>query len=80
MMRTMADVLRDEGREQGRREGEVRARQEMLLRVLRARFKKVPKAVERTVKATEEVARLDIWIERFATANTLDEVGIGGEP
>jgi hypothetical protein len=72
MMRTGADVLRDEGRHQG----EVRARQDILLRQLRVRFKRVPKAVERTVKATEDVARLDTWIERFVNANTLDEVGI----
>lgn len=80
MMRTMADVLREEGMEQGLRQGGIRTRQEMLLVLLRARFKKVPKAVERTIKATDDIARLDSWIERFATANTLDEVGIGDEP
>jgi predicted transposase YdaD len=76
MVRTIADELRDEGRQQGRQEGEVRARQDILLRQLRARFKKVPKAAERTVKATADVTRLDTWLERFVDAKTLDDVGI----
>jgi hypothetical protein len=75
IMRTMADVLREEGM----RRGEIRARQDMLLLQIRARFKKVPKAIERTIKATDDVARLSTWIERFANAKTLDEVGIGSE-
>ncbi len=79
VIRTIADELREEGMEQGLRQGGIRTRQEMLLVLLRARFKKVPKAVERTVKATDNVGRLDSWIERFANATTLDEVGIGGE-
>jgi predicted transposase YdaD len=80
MTRTIAEALRDEGRKegrkQGRREGELRARQQMLLRLLRLRFKKLPKAVERTVLTTEDLARLETWLDRFATANTLEEIGI----
>jgi hypothetical protein len=79
MVRTGADELREEGMEQGLRQGGIRTRQEMLLVQLRARFKKVPKAVERTVRATDDVARLDSWIERFAIANTLVEVGIASD-
>ncbi len=78
VIRTGADELLEAGMEKGLREGAIRTRQEMLLLQLRARFKKVPKAIERKVKATDEIARLDSWIERFATANTLDDVGIGG--
>jgi len=81
MIRTIADELRDEGRKQGletgRREA-IRARQEMLLRVLHARLKKVPKAIERTINATDDTVLLGEWLERAATASTVDEVGIGG--
>jgi hypothetical protein len=76
MTRTIAEALREEGR----REGELRSRQQMLVRLLRARYKKVPKAMERTVLATEDLGRLDTWILRFATATTLDEIGIQAEP
>ncbi|HEX5269735.1 MAG TPA: Rpn family recombination-promoting nuclease/putative transposase [Gemmataceae bacterium] len=79
VIRTIADELREEGMEQGRREGEVRAGQKHLMLVLRARFKKVPKVIERTIKATDDTARLGEWLERAATASTLDQVGIVGE-
>jgi hypothetical protein len=72
MARTIADELRDEGR----REGEVQGHQQTLLLVLSARFKRVPKAVERTVNATEDVTRLENWLRRAATADALSEVGI----
>jgi hypothetical protein len=80
MIRTIADELREEGMEQGRQEGGIRARQEALLVVLRARFKKIPKAIERTINATDDTARLREWLERAATASSLDAVGIRGEP
>jgi hypothetical protein len=68
----MADIVREEGR----REGTVLTLRNTLLRVMRLRFGKLPKAVERTVNATDDPTRLWDWLDRFATATTLDEVGI----
>jgi hypothetical protein len=36
----------------------------------------VPKAVERVVNGTDDVARLDTWLDRVLTAETLEDVGI----
>jgi hypothetical protein len=79
MGQTMADVLRDEGREKGFREGELQTRQQTLLLQLRERFGKVPKATEKVIAATQDVGRLEAWLKRFATADTLEDVGIGRE-
>jgi hypothetical protein len=68
MWRSMADVHREEGA--------VVALRKVLLRQLRGRFGKVPKAVERAVNATDDIARLDTWFDRVLTAPTLDDVGI----
>ncbi len=72
MVRSMADVLREEGR----REEQVRSRQDLLLMLLHERFGKVPKVLERTVRATEDVDALTDWLRRAATVKTLQEVGI----
>jgi hypothetical protein len=72
MQRTMADVLKEEGR----KEEAVRARQRMLLLVLRERFGELPSAVVSTIEAARNVKQLDEWAARFATAKTLAEVEI----
>jgi hypothetical protein len=60
--------------EQAEARGEARA----LRRLLATRFGPLPPAIERSVAAAEP-ERLDLWIERAATAATLAEVGIGGD-
>lgn len=68
MGRTMADVHRDEGRAE-----EARA---TLLRLLRLRFGALPEAIVVQVEATDELERLNGWLDRFATATALEEIGI----
>jgi hypothetical protein len=72
MTRTIADALRDEGRQ----EGEVRSLQRTLVRQLRRRFGRLPRAVEQVIRGTDDVARLDAWLDEVVSAATLDEVGI----
>jgi hypothetical protein len=74
--RSMADVVREEGRTEGLRQGAVQALREVLMRLLRKQFGRVPKAVERAVNATDNSARLNTWIDRVLTAAALDDVGI----
>ena len=74
--RSMADVVRAEGEQRGEQRGELRARQQMLLVQLRERYKRLPAAVEQTVETTSDPARLDEWIKKFATAESLDAIGI----
>ena len=84
MGKSRADVLMEKGEQKGRIEGErkgeeraaVRTRQQTLVRLLRKRFGDVPRGVVRTVESTADVAQLDDWLDRFATATTLDELEI----
>jgi len=80
MGKSMADVLMERGERKGRTEGRteaaIKTRQETLVRQLRKRFGDVPRGVVRAVQATTDVAQLDDWLDRFATADTLDDLGI----
>jgi predicted transposase YdaD len=80
MTQTIADALREEGRQEGRnegrQEGELRTRQEILVRQLRNRFGKLPRATERVIRATDDIPRLDGWLDRVLTAATLQDLDI----
>jgi len=51
-------------------------RQQTLIRQLQRRFADVPDELLSTIRATNDPEQLDEWLDRFATAETLDEVGI----
>ncbi len=80
MKRTIADVMRDEGREigleLGRREEAISSRQQILLRLLRIRFGDIAEATVATVEACRDIDQLKAWLERFAVAKTLGGVRI----
>lgn len=73
MRRTIADELKEEGA----REGAIKNRQQTLIRQLKRRFGDVSVAVSATIRATDDPDQLDEWLDRFATAESLDDVGIG---
>jgi DNA replication initiation complex subunit (GINS family) len=75
MTRTMADVLIERGQTEGRTEAAIETLQQTLIRLLRRRFGKVPAKVTRAINATTTIEQLDEWLDRFATANSLDEMG-----
>jgi hypothetical protein len=77
MGRTIADELKAQGRKEGRKEGAIRGRQQVLLRLLDRRFGTVPAETVATIEATTNVKILDGWLDGVVTAPTLDEVGIG---
>ena len=45
----------------------------MVLAVLRARFKKVPKDVEKAILVMTDLIALESWAAQAATCDTLDE-------
>ena len=47
-----------------------------LLRLLRRRFGEIPEDLVVIIEATKDQARLDGWLDRFATAEGLEDVGI----
>jgi hypothetical protein len=70
---TTAEMLRREGRDQGRQEGEVLGKRGTLLLLLRQRFGRLPgAAVTRIDKAG--AAELDVWASLVLTASSIDEV------
>jgi ElaB/YqjD/DUF883 family membrane-anchored ribosome-binding protein len=80
IMETMADYLRAEGHKEGRRVGKIHSRQQTLVRQLRRRFGRVPRATEQLIRATQDTTQLHAWLDNFATAQTLAEVGIAAQP
>ena len=73
MGKTIAQDLEERGMERG----ELRARQTTLIRLLRKRFRDLSAEIVQTIEATEDIAQLDEWMDRFATAKSLRDVGIG---
>ncbi len=76
MGRTIADELRAQGRKEGRREGTVDALRGTLLNQLGKRFGRLPSVTVSAIEATADIEQLRTWLDRFATASTLEEVGI----
>jgi hypothetical protein len=74
------EEARAQGRKQGRRSGislgEELAQQDTLVRQLRLRFGRVPRAVVQTIRETISRARLRTWLDRVLTAETLDDLRI----
>jgi hypothetical protein len=91
MRQSMAEVLIAKGKKEGRKEERrknqekvekvrkeeaVRARQQLLLLLMRERFREIPSAVVSAIEAATDIEQIDKWAARFATAKTLAEVGI----
>jgi hypothetical protein len=62
MARTIAEDLEDKGK------------RDALLRVLRARFKTIPAAIEAKIHATDDRHQLDTWIEEGATVRKITDI------
>jgi hypothetical protein len=76
MGKTIANALKEEGRKEGRKEEAVRTRRNVLIMLLRDQFGELPPEVVDAVEATGSVQRLDAWLKRTRTAQTLADMGI----
>ena len=65
------------GEKRGVKLGELRAKRQTLLRLMRARFGALPATVTRIVSGTDNVRRLDTLLRRVLSARTLEEMGLG---
>ncbi len=65
---------RAEGRDEGRDEGRAEGRAEAVLTVLRARALSVAAEHEERIRACSSNEQLDRWLQRAATASSLDEI------
>ncbi|SDN68991.1 hypothetical protein [Actinacidiphila guanduensis] len=69
-----AEKLRDEGREKGRKEGQVRNAVASLLRVLHARHFDVSDELLARIRECQDLDTLGRWLELTVTAKSVDEV------
>jgi hypothetical protein len=72
MVKTYADVLREEGEKRG----EIRALRHMLLKLLEKKFGEVPEATPTSIKATTSPKQLEQWMMQVDSASTLEEMQI----
>lgn len=70
---TTAEILREEGRRDGLAKGIAKGRADVLLRLLRVKFGKVPARTAARLQ-TADTETLDRWAERILTASRLAEV------
>jgi hypothetical protein len=76
MSQTIAEKLIEQGREKGREEGREEALRQSLLLLLRGRFADQAEDAAKVIEQTADIAQLQAWIERFATAKTFQELEI----
>jgi hypothetical protein len=69
MGKTMAEHDRDVAR--------IEHSRSTLLRQLRRRFGEIPDDMVAIIEATKDQGRLEGWLDRFATADRLEDVGVG---
>ena len=71
--KTMIKTIFEEHADIAEARGEARGKAETVLTVLRARFKKVPKEVEKSIRAMTDSIALESWAATAATCATMDE-------
>jgi len=69
MMPTMVEIWKAEGEARG----EIKGKAESVLKVIRTKFKKIPKEVERAVLGMSDSIALESLLEHAIHSNTLDE-------
>ena len=72
MGKTIAEALREEGHA----EGFVESARSTLLRQLRKRFGAVPQTIADRIEKTSDLEQLTAWLDRFVTAESLEEMEI----
>jgi hypothetical protein len=69
-------TVEEESLERGREEGERRAKQDAVLKLLLRRFDSVPEPVINRITSIQSLSRLDALFENAMTAHTLDEIDL----
>jgi len=62
------------GEKRGREEGEIRRSQDMLIRLLQARFPDLSEQTLDIIKQSQDIAQLDNWFNQALMAQSLDEL------
>ena len=73
----MGKTMAEHDREVTRKETLIESLRSTLLRLLQRRFGEIPEDLVEIIEGTKDQGRLDGWLDRFATADRLEDVGIG---
>ena len=80
MQVTWADKMKEQGRQEGRHEGRqsgvLEGKREALLRLLHAKFGRLPVGVVERVESLDSPSELDACLDRIVSAGTLKEIGL----
>jgi len=69
----MIKSIFDETFDAGVAVGETRGEAKMLLKILQARFRRIPKDVEKLIQSMTDSVALDSWAQHAATCQSMDE-------
>jgi plasmid stability protein len=69
---TGAEALLEEGRQQGA----LSTARDILRNLLRSKFGRVPRAVEKAIRTTDDLGQLNAWVVQAGMASTLEEATI----
>jgi|GEM_PF-2591340 len=72
-------IGRKEGEKIGEQRGEQSGKQDMLIRLLQARFPDLPEQILETIKQTENISQLDGWFNQALMVQSFDELVFGDE-
>lgn len=76
MEKTIWQTIMDQGRAEGEQREALRSRKQMLERMLRKKFRRVPARVVKRIEAETRVGQLDAWLDEFATTDTLEAMSV----
>ena len=76
MAQTAAELLIEQGIEQGKAEGIVEGKQAAILQLLQLRFQNVPETLTERITAIKSLSPLDTLLETALTAQSLDEIQV----
>ena len=77
MGKTIAEDLMERGHAEGHARGQLEKARATLIRLLCVRFGELPEKTVAVIQAESDQELLDTWLDRFATAESLEDVGIG---
>ncbi|MDA1017458.1 MAG: hypothetical protein O3A00_23755, partial [Planctomycetota bacterium] len=75
-MKTMAQVLEEQGEKKGEKKATRRTMQQILLRLLAQRFGEIDKERIAVVQRTSSVKQLQSWLDAIHTSKSLDDLKI----
>ena len=78
VVKTMADVMREEGIKAGIAQGETEAKQTAVIKLLTHQFPDVSDTVVEAIHTIQERSRLDTLFDQILTATSFDDIDLNG--